>query len=396
MSKKILVEAVKTFGELDPALKAYLKDLLIAGGLVPKNKMTRQLPPSNDSSWQYFYDDAAVICEEISNGYFDFAEVDKAIYDLVENHYDVPKTPTETYDNARRWAAYCRKTSQKELATAIVAFASAMNAWWKDQSDDPRRQAVIDNSKANTLFGKMVGSYKRYTSDRDKQALKTANAAARAARAANNTGATGGATGGARQDDYKYLGPLSSQVKDLKGTPGSKITLSTPVFIITGTNTNSARVTPYAFVANLIPTEKGGYGKNIGPTNKVFYGSANGYRQYPLCFENQQDADAFLVEVQNHISVPANMTNMHVARVKADPNGYFKIGTEFGDAYVRASELNESLQEAAEEANKKDIAKKDKKMTDEERAARKLARENARAKMSLGKLPDDMLENFND
>ena len=395
MNKKILVEAVKTFGELDPALKAYLKDLLIAGGLVPKTKITRQLPPQNDSYWNYFYEAANIICEEISNGYFDFPEVDKAISRLVNDHYDVPKTPTDTYNDARHSSQHCRKTTDKELATAIVAFATAMNAWWKDQSDDPRRQAVIDNSKSNTLFGKVVGSYKRYTSDRDKQALKAANAAARAARAANNTGTTGGTANGVRQDDYKYMGPLSSQVKDLKGTPGTKITLSTPVFIITGTNTNSVRVTPYAFVANLVPTEKGGYGKNVGPTNKVFYGSANGYRQYPLCFENQQDADAFLVEVQNNIPVPANMINMHVARVKADPNGYFKIGTEFGDAYVRASELNENLQEAADD-NKKDIAKKDKKMTNKERAARKLARENARSKMSFSRLPDDMLSDFND
>lgn len=407
MNKKILQEAVKTFSEFDPAIKALIKDLLIAGGLVPVSKLTRELPPKNLSYWKYFYDSADTICDELRHGYFDFNAMDNTINELV-NRGDIPNSPTTTYDDAHRYYhSNLRNVKRANILDAIAALAANMGIYWNDISDDPQRQALIDDVKANTLFGQSVNKHKRYKSQVDKASAAAARAAAKAAKAANkqaantantaNTAsgvssvATTSTSTGARKDDYKYLGPLSGQVRDLKGTPGSKYYLANPVFIITGKNTNSARVVPYAYVANLIPLPSGKVTGNVGNTNKVFFGSANGYRQYPLCFSSQNEADAFLVDVQNNISIPSNMTDVHVARVKADQNGYFMIGTEFGDAYIRASELNESLSEEVEvkEENKKAI-------TEEELIAKKEENLRRRNSTPFVRIPGDMLNNFND
>jgi hypothetical protein len=35
-----------------------------------------------------------------------------------------------------------------------------------------------------------------------------------------------------------------------------------------------------------------------------------------------------------------------VAKQKADPNGYFKVETDYGIAYIKASKLNEAMEEA--------------------------------------------------
>ena len=238
------------------------------------------------------------------------------------------------------------------MGFTFSALVTACNWYVEDRVPEQQaRQDHIDKVKVNTLFGQMIGKLRRYGSQVDEDENRAANKAARAAsqgtttprtpRAATNT--SGQTVSGARKDDYKYLGPLSSQVRDLKGNPGDKTQLSGYIFFITGRNTNSARVKPYAFVQNLIPLPNGTVKGNVGNTNKVYYGSANGYRQYPVYFADPQSADTFLVELLDKITLPSNMETPHVAANRVDPNGYFKVGTEFGDVFIRASELNEAL-----------------------------------------------------
>lgn len=44
--------------------------------------------------------------------------------------------------------------------------------------------------------------------------------------------------------------------------------------------------------------------------------------------------------------------NVGVTSARANSNGYFKVGTEFGQVYISAAKLNEGLNEAAEETKK--------------------------------------------
>jgi hypothetical protein len=67
-----------------------------------------------------------------------------------------------------------------------------------------------------------------------------------------------------------------------------------------------------------------------------------------------QEADAFLIKCNNG-TIPSNISNLQVAKIGVDKNGYYKVGTEYGDAYIKASKLNEEL---AEEVEKQDEPKK--------------------------------------
>lgn len=156
------------------------------------------------------------------------------------------------------------------------------------------------------------------------------------------------APGQGPKNDYKSTGGQSGNVRDLKGTAGTKEILSVPmVFVIKGVNANTAKV-PYAFIR---PLKASGASGN---TNKVFLGDPSGYTDCTLFFTTIQEADAFLIKCNNG-TIPSNISNLQVAKIGVDKNGYYKVGTEYGDAYIKASKLNEEL---AEEVEKQDEPKK--------------------------------------
>ena len=53
-------------------------------------------------------------------------------------------------------------------------------------------------------------------------------------------------------------------------------------------------------------------------------------------------------DIQNG-KITTNVQNLQVVKMKADPNGYFLVGTEYGTVAVSAKTLNEALTEAAKE-----------------------------------------------
>ena len=127
-------------------------------------------------------------------------------------------------------------------------------------------------------------------------------------------------------------------VRDL--TSQGKVTASATgnwIFKIEGTNAKSAKVTP---TVHIKPLKAAGA---AGNTNKVFFGSANGYTDCTCYFDDVKDADAFLQKVITNL--PANISNPHVVKTKADSNGYFIVGTEYGDCAIAARNLNEALTE---------------------------------------------------
>ena len=66
----------------------------------------------------------------------------------------------------------------------------------------------------------------------------------------------------------------------------------------------------------------------------------------------KQAAEDFCMKVvASDPKVNSNVTLIKVCQLKKTlANGYFKIGTEFGPVYISASKLNESIQEAIQEA----------------------------------------------
>lgn len=144
---------------------------------------------------------------------------------------------------------------------------------------------------------------------------------------------------------YKQRGPLSGVAIDLIGTPGQKITLSSPVFTINGFN----GTTPVEDCAYIRPVEASNQKKYMsGSTNKLLFGKAKGYGYLQIFFKNKNDADAFLNRVPW-----SSLTSMSVGvtQKKALPKGYYEIGTEYGPVYISADKINESLDEDIEKVD---------------------------------------------
>lgn len=139
---------------------------------------------------------------------------------------------------------------------------------------------------------------------------------------------------------WKAQGPLSDKARDLKGNPHDKITLSVGnVYKIVDKNAGGNKETRLV-VKPMHP--KAGKGN----TNVVYLTASTSDYDCPCYFENKADADAFASAIGNVIG-----KQLDVVSSRVDKNGYFKVGSEYGDVYVTANKFNEDLTEDVEDNN---------------------------------------------
>lgn len=74
---------------------------------------------------------------------------------------------------------------------------------------------------------------------------------------------------------------------------------------------------------------------------KVKYTSGQGHNDCILYFDNLADADAFKLKCE--ASLPSNIAYLAVKKIAVDPNGYVKVDTNYGQAWIKASKLHEEV-----------------------------------------------------
>ncbi len=287
--------------------KSILHDITLMGGLRSNNikGSTRHFSSSYISA-------AEKICDELVNR--DFTDIDSAIRNVSVYGY-------EPIGGGKRWFRF----KPEAIAKAIVYMAELTNLYW----DDTIRTPYEVEAFKKTLLGDAVYKYGRYLSVLNN--VQTTKASA-------NTSAGGGGATAAKvpQNGYKSSGPQSGNVRDLQGNPGDKVTANTNlVYKIVADKVG--KNTPNVFIK---PLSSSGA---TGNTNKIFFSSGNGYTDCTCYFDDPNDAKAFLDKIVSAGRVPSNINNPYVAKAKADPNGYFLVGTEFGVVAVSAKTLNESI-----------------------------------------------------
>lgn len=295
-----------TTPEQEQKAKALLHDITLAGGIRTNNQRSGHTASFMNS----FITASQQVCTELSNR--DFADIDAAIR-IISNH------DTKPLSGNGRWFSF----KPEAVAKAIVYMAELVNIYWDDTIRTPYE---VDAFK-KTLLGDAVYKYGRYIS-----AIKPKKASASVSTGnASNTGSAAGAP----QNGYKSSGPQSGNVRDLYGNPGDKVTADTNLIykIIAD---KVGKNTPNVFIK---PLSSSGA---TGSTNKIFISSGNGYTDCTCYFDDPNEAQKFLDKIIAAGRVPANINNLHVAKMKADPNGYFLVGTEFGMVAVSAKTLNES------------------------------------------------------
>ncbi len=301
-----------TTPEAQQKAKSVIHDITLAGGIRTNN----QKPGSGSFSNSYITS-AQKICNELVNR--DFANVDSEIN-------NISAYSCEPFSGGRYF-----RFKPEAVARAVVYMAELVNIYWDDTIRTPYE---VDEFK-KTLLGDAVYKYGRYIS-----AIKPAKTTGGASTNAGAGGATQTtkAPGQGPANPYKSSGPQSGNVRDLQGQPNQKVTADTSLIykIIAD---KVGKNTPNVFIKPLSPAGA------TGSTNKIFISSGNGYTDCTCYFDDPNDAQAFLDKIVAANRVPASINNLRVVKMKADPNGYFLVGTEFGVVAVSAKTLNESITE---------------------------------------------------
>ena len=260
---------------------------------------------------------AAAVCDELIER--NFADIDAELQKL--SHYSFPPTlagPGRIYKKS------------DDLAKALVFAASRLGLYWDDTIHTPYEIDAFKGTKLGTMvykYGLLVSMVKP----------------ARAKKSTSSTSASAGSQTAAQpQNTYKQSGGHKDEIRDHIGLNGSfeKVYANSQfIYKIEGESTTSKTNIPTVFVK---PITKGA---EINGTNKVYFGSGNGYTDCTCFFDELTDADNFLATISSSGKVPANISNLKVVKKYADKNGYFIVGTEFGPCAIQAKKLNEALEE---------------------------------------------------
>lgn len=308
-----------TTPEAEQAAKSFMHDIIYLAG---KRSTSQRTGTSFRHSTSYVKA-AQEICDELEKR--EFKNIDTSISTAASESF-----PATLASDKSKWY------KPEAVAKAIVYMAELINIYWDDTLRTPYE---IDEFK-KTLLGQAVYKYGRYISAIQDKATKS--------RPSGTNAQTSRTPGQPPQNGYKSSGPQSGNVRDLQdlnggqGTPGQKVTAGGQ-FIYKIIADKVGKNTPNVFIKPLSASGE------INGTNKIFISSGNGYTDCTCYFDDPNDAQAFLDKIVQNNRVPANINNLRVVKMNADPNGYFLVGTEFGTVAVSAKTLNEALTEATSE-----------------------------------------------
>jgi hypothetical protein len=309
----------------EQAAKRWLAIVTVAGGL----RNDSSIGSVGDARFKTFATD---ICDELVNRNFNI--IDNSIRQISYYGFSMPGS------------GKTKHLKPEQIAKCIVYMAEQVQLYWDDTIRTPYE---IEEFKKSYL-GNAVYAYGRYISAiPDKSTRSRASSTS-----AGSSSATGGAANnGQPKNGYKQSGPQSGNVRDLRdldgvnaGTPGNKVYAQGPyIYKIIGDKTGSN--TPNVFIKPLSASGA------VGNTNKIFISSGNGYTDCTCYFDDPNEAQGFLDKINQNNRVPNNVANLRVVKLKADTNGYFLVGTEFGAVAISAKTLNEALEEAMNEQTKR-------------------------------------------
>ena len=300
--------------------RAVLHDIFEAGGLLKYSKRTYK---SNGVA--YRKDSAAVICNEIKNREFNFSEVDNALRRIAYYSYFYDLHGTEETKS--------RQLNEAQIAHILAAFCAENKIFWDDVNTS-RSTTEMEVYTTKSIFGAACWAFECFLSQNiDKKSPKVK------ASSSASTGSTS-ARAAASGSGYKSEGPKSSLAKGLVGTPGEKIhpPKSTPLVLIRCVSTKPKK--QYVYVNPL-------------KSATACLGDPSGYSDCKMFFKTIGEAQDAIRLIKSGATLPSHITDFTLEKSSVDANGYFEIKTDIGNAYIKASKLNEAIEEELEESTEK-------------------------------------------
>jgi hypothetical protein len=304
-----------------------LHDIFTAGGLVKNSVRTFG---TNRVSRHGLDREAKIICDEIRNRVFDFISVDKAINQI--SRYVIF---TPLHENGSK------SLTPGQIARILAAACATQEIFWDDVNTS-RTTVEMDTYRMST-FGKACWEFQCFLSQQaDKKAkpMKVGGTVG-STRRSGGVGRTGGTS------SYKSSGPKSGLIGGLIGEPGDKIHFTGTSYLYDIICESSKKKTQFVFIDPIA------YKSDI---NKVRFGDPSGWSACKLLYETREEAEAAIQAIRDGgFRIPTDITGFTPAKQKVDPNGYFKVKTEVGPAYIKASKLNEAMEEALESSAQESV-----------------------------------------
>lgn len=298
--------------------RTVLHDIFEAGGLT---KRSVRDAGHNRIMSMHEMEGAKALCDEIKFRNFDFPKLDSVLYRLAR---------FVSFEQLH--AARTRKSlTAHQIANILASFCAENEIYWDDINT--HRTTVEMDTYRMSVLGKSCWEFGCFLSQ---QAAKKPTRAPRAASTPRDPGA-------APKSGYKSSGPRSGEIKGLIGTPGEKITFSRSDILFVIVCDSSKPKTQYVYVDPL--TYK-------ADPNMARLGDPSGYSACKLFFKELTEAQAAVDTIKEHFKIPEHITGFTIKRQSADSNGYFKIATDLGPAYIKASKLNEEIVEEVTEETK--------------------------------------------
>lgn len=315
--------------ELETA-KGFLLDLFWAGGIIQNgdSSLGTQLTKRSSTIKDYHSSEAKVICDEIKFRAFDFFKVDGALDIISQRKFFADPSKL----GWRRDGIRAIRRSKETLATYIANFCKTNQIYWDDVHTN-KTTYEMDQYKQSVIGG-ALWEFSCFLS----QNLNNDSQTPAGQQTVRTRKATTRVAGQPPVNNYKASGPQSGNVRALHGTPGQKVFASASgnvIFYIEGDN---AKATASPARALVKPLTKGA---DVNGTNKVFISSGHGYTDCVCYFDDLANANKFLNKCLT--VCPSHISNLKVAKRPADRNGYFLVGTEFGEVAITAKSMNEKV-----------------------------------------------------
>jgi hypothetical protein len=305
--------------------QAVLHDIFEAGGLIKLPIRTAGVNYVN----KYQKSDGQVLCDEIKYRSFKFYDTDGALRRIANNCYFFDLRDRDVH----------KRLVETQIANIIAAFCAENEIFWDDVNT--HKTTVEMDTYRKSILGNACwefGCFLSQQSDKgpSKYAAKFATKRGSGTKSKAST-TSSSPRSGVPKSGYKSSGGKSGEIKGLIGEPGEKIDLtSTCTYMGVILCLSSKSKAQYAFVDPLA--------NKVDP-NKVKLGDPSGYSSCKLFFASERDAYAAIDKIKSSIAIPDHITGFEIRRQAVDRNGYFKINTEIGPAYIKASKLNEAVAE---------------------------------------------------
>lgn len=344
--------------------KAFLNDILVLTGVRKKSLRSRSYSYGYNYSNIHKVDIAREGAKEILDVIKTraFGDFDESLLKLNRVPYTLDLSVTdETQVNENNTP---NKLSPNEVADllAVICYETSPDIKWDESNGKytkEEKQAFIE-SKLGTALDEL-GMIKHLNDsdtsnntsekDDDKNAAQSQNTAQTSQTTSTSIGNSSSTSSGGSSSSrgtnpntplskYKQSGPQSDNARDLKGQPHSKLTFNGDIFTIQSINrpVKGIRINPLSSRTA------------SGSTNKVFYDGNHAAKDCFCFFETDLEAHEFLDKAKKK----GLALDAIVKSIKANSNGYFKVGTELGDVLIEASKLNEKLlDQTCEESQKK-------------------------------------------